>query len=516
MDTELKRFYENMLEMYKEISIHDAMLCKYNTEIFNKYYEAVSQDMMNYWKEYNKSLDKKFAEKDGVPCINNQASKNIIPASKHDIYNYSTRQSMLNPQFHAIMKLDGRLDFYRLKRAVRLSFDAEPVLGSRFVEGVRPYWKRLENLDKISFCSLEVTNNSDSAIFNFLQSHLDMSNDPMIKVKIIRAEKYDILAVKISNTCYDGVGTKEYIQLLSYIYSCLEQGITFEPEPRKHESNDQYWLTNELDVISNSLIVNSLQDKSNTMWAFPWKQREGGASSSVCFEFCSFSQPTLELIYQYGKSKGATVNDLILTAYYRALFKISKPPYGASMDISSAVNLRRYLPNYKTQAIRNLSGGSVSTIARTKNESFEGTLTRVMSTTKKFKNRNAEFNNAISNENGENIYFTHFHDYFEHMPQNSNFSVKSSTRIDNVCFPGLSNLGYISPSLINFGKLIVTDANLLPPVVRSPGLLLFASSYNGTLTMSIGYCIDSMRQRDMKSFLNIIKNELMRGCECKK
>ena len=78
-------------------------------------------------------------------------------------------------------------------------------------------------------------------------------------------------------------------------------------------------------------------------------------------------------------------------------------------------------------------------------------------------------------------------------------------------FPGLSNLGYISNSLIRFGKNIVTDAYIIPPAIRAPGFLLLASSYNGILTMSIGYSKASISQRYMEGLLNTIKNELIRG-----
>ena len=139
---------------------------------------------------------------------------------------------MANFQIQAIMKLDGRLDFDKLSRAVRLSVDAEPVFGCRFVENDPPYWKRLDNIDKIKFCSFEETDNPDEAIQRFLESPLDMDNDPMVKVKLIRSDQYDTLCLKINHACCDGAGTKEYIQLLSEIYSCIDQeNDIFIPKP---------------------------------------------------------------------------------------------------------------------------------------------------------------------------------------------------------------------------------------------------------------------------------------------
>jgi NRPS condensation-like uncharacterized protein len=247
------------------------------------------------------------------------------------------------------------------------------------------------------------------------------------------------------------------------------------------------------------------------MWSFPWKQR---GENSVCFSICRLSQRSLELIHQYGKSRGATVNDLILTAFYRAMFRISNPVYGVPMDISSTIDLRRYLPEHETQAIRNFSGGFITKVAGKMHEPFGGTLTRVMHETKKIKEALPGLNNAMGSEYAERASFTYFNNYFKSILQISEIKAQYPNTIGNVCYPGLSNLGDISSSLIRFGKNVVIDAYIIPPAVRAPGFLLLISSYNDILTLSTGYYRGSILQRDMDRILNMVKNELIRGCTC--
>jgi len=548
-DKEFKYPFENILEFYKGISLLEAMFCKYNLKVFNKFCQETTQNMISYYKSYTKALEKftyvnKSSQYSGniwpvsghdifkndtnkAPCVNKQDSIDllpatlggnkqdnidILPASEHDIYNYLARYSMASFQIQVIMKLDGRLDFDKLKRAVRLSFDAQPVFGYRLVEDDPPYWKRLDNIDEIIFCSMEETNNSDQAVMRFLQSPLDLDNDPKVKVNIIRSAQYDILGVKVNHACCDGEGTKEYIQLLSYIYSCIDQvDGTFIPEPQIGIRQDQARLFKELGITYPQLKENPRLDTPKSMWAFPWIQRRGG---SISFSICRLPKRVLESIYQYGKLREATLNDLILTAFYRTMFKISKPKHSVPMDISSTVDLRRYLPEHNTQAISNLSGGFITKIARVMNESFDGTLIRVVNETKKIKDTHMGIDDTMGEEYVEKTSFTYFHDYFERMSQSPEISVKIPTYIGNVCFPGFSDLGNISESLIKFGSNIVTDAYIIPPVIHVPGFLLLASSYNGVLTMSIGYSKATISQRDMDSLLNSIKNELIRGCKC--
>lgn len=122
----------------------------------------------------------------------------IVPAYAHDYGNYVARYGMGNFQIQVILKMEGKLDFDKLSRAVRLSVDAEPVLGCRFMEHNPPYFKRLENIDPSMFCSMVEADNVEEAVHRFLESPLDMDHDPMVKVGLIRCAKYDTLGIKLN------------------------------------------------------------------------------------------------------------------------------------------------------------------------------------------------------------------------------------------------------------------------------------------------------------------------------
>ena len=213
-----------------------------------------------------------------------------------------------------------------------------------------------------------------------------------------------------------------------------------------------------------------------------------------------------------GKLRGATINDLILTAYYRAMFEISDSIYGVPMDISSTIDLRRYLPDQKTEAIRNFSGGFKTRIARVMDEPFERTLSRVVHVMNKIKKGHPGLQNAMGGECVEKMSFSQILAYFKGLSQASEMASLYSASSGNICCPGLSNLGFISKSLIKFGKSVVTEAYIVPPVVRAPGFLLLACTYNDVLTLEAGYYKDSIRRKDIEGLLNKIKDELIAGC----
>ena len=70
----------------------------------------------------------------------------------------------------------------------------------------------------------------------------------------------------------------------------------------------------------------------------------------------------------------------------------------------------------------------------------------------------------------------------------------------------------MSDNLLKFGKRTVTDAYIVPPTVRAPGLLLMVSTYNGIMTLSAGYYEASMPDGIIEALLHSIKDELIQEC----
>jgi NRPS condensation-like uncharacterized protein len=460
-------------------------------------------DINNKFSKFNRINKAKRKE------INNNS--NCIPADGHDICNYVFRYNLANFQIQAVMKLDGRLDFDKLSKAVRLSFDAEPVFGCRFVKSTHPYWKRINDNDCGEFCTFEETDNPDAAVQKFLDIPLDMDRGPMVKVKLIRSGLSDTLCVKVSHVCCDGAGAKEYFLLLADIYSKInKESSDYVPIQSIRNKNDQIRLFKALDIDVSKAILNSKRKMGLTLWKFPWRNNRIGATR---FVVCRLPNSQLDEMKSYSKASGATINDLILTAVYRAMFEISKPPYNVPMGIPITLDLRRYLPEQKTEAIRNLAGGYITSIARKKHEPFSETLSRVMSTTKILKDGHPGIENAAWAERVENMNFYQFDSYFKALSQIADMASYNPFYVNDKCGIALANLGFVSKSPVKFGEHTVTDAYIIPPVVRAPGILLVASTYNGILTLSVGYYKPSVHRSVMEELLNKIKDELIEGCK---
>ncbi|MDF2524186.1 MAG: uncharacterized protein K0R31_1827 [Clostridiales bacterium] len=477
-----------------------------NLDFLYMSYQMFPPSIMSSLNKLNKTISKFIYKENQIHTYEKvEGTPGIMPATGNDIYNYVARYGMANFQIQTVMKLNGRLDFDKLLKAVRLTIDAEPVFGCRFIENQPPYWKSLEDADITTLCTFEETGNLDEAVQRFLESPLDMDKDPMIKLKLIRSDSFDTLCLKINHTCCDGTGAKEYLQLISEFYSRIDSNEIFVPEPINRSRKDQDRLFNALEIRDPEAIRNPKQDIPRTLWTFPWRP---GKPNDARVAVCNLPKGHINIMSKYAKTRGATINDLLVTAFYRAMFEISQPLYGIPMDISMTVDLRRYLPDKKTEGIRNFSGGFNTRIPRIINEPFEGTLSRVVQMMDKIKTGRPGLQSAIGLEHVEKDDFHQTLSFYRTISQ----LCKQISGYIPQCAPVFSNLGFLDRSLIKFGENTVTDAYIVPPALCAPGLLLCIGTYNDVLTMSVSYYATQVRRDSIERVLNLIKKELLEGC----
>ncbi len=430
---------------------------------------------------------------------------NAIPATGNDIYNYMARYGMANYQIQAVLKFNSRLDPIKLMKAVSIANNIEPVFGCRFIENQPPYWLPLSDTEKRGIYSFEETNNTDEAVRKFLESPLDMDKDPMVKVKLISSGAFDTLCLKINHTCTDGSGVKEYIHLLSDIYCSIDQNRECVHRPRIRSRADQDKLLNNLGITDLEAARDPKSQVPKTVWPFCWKV---GIPGDISVSVCKIPRGYLGVLSDYAKARGATMNDMILTGYYRAMFELSKPPYGIPMDISMTVDLRRYLPNQKTEAIRNFSGGFLTRLPRIMNEPFGDTLSRVVNVMKQVKSGTPGLQSALGLEHIEKGDFYGTLSFYENISK----VFKLCSGFFGFCNPILSNMGFIDKSLLRFGESYVTDAYIIPPALCAPGILLCVGSYNNEITLTISYYKEHGNSNQIQKLLDLIRSEMIDGC----
>lgn len=417
----------------------------------------------------------------------------ILPANGHDRSNYIPKRFNSNMEINAVVSFDQSLDEDVLKKAVRLSLDAEPVLGCRFIEDEQPYWRRFEEPDEIMWFEFVKSDNKQEAAGRFLKSTF-AHDGQQIKVRLIRSRDKDTLCVKISHACSDAAGLKQYLEILAGIYSKLQENGGFKPMPNQ-DRRDQKHYFDAMGVAEPLALFDPYTYFVKPTWAFPHHALE---YEEMSISIRRINDEAYDRIKEFAKTQGVTVNTTLATAFVRSLFELVKPPVGEEMAICVTIDLRGTYTSDTNQAVCNMSVSILPKISRIEKESFKGTLKRVSYSIDELKRTRAHILNAVALEVLGSIDFSKALGQMEGIFQWINKTRKSH--------PILSNMGIINT--LKFGQIIAADAYLVTPTSGAPAFLLGASTYNKTLTLDVSYYRPAHKKEDIEKFMDLMEKEL--------
>lgn len=383
-------------------------------------------------------------------CILQNGIPTIQPVTGLDRINYLYKYGHSNIQIQAVITFEQHLDADVLKKAVRLSLDAEPILRCQFIEDDKqPYWQPFDDPDAIQWFEFVQNNNKQVAIEEFLKSPF-YCEDQMLSVQLIRANDNDILCVKLCHACSDAGGLKQYLQLMAEIYSNLLKDSRYKPEPNTKRRLDQKSYFEALGIKEPLTLLDPNAQALPATWAFPY---HGVEPKEMHVSMRRFAGESFDRIRAFGKTHAVTINTIIVTSFFRSMFQLLKPPAGDDREICVTMDLRRYFKTDPSQDICNLSVVMTPRVCRVEDEPFKETLRRLSESIKELKNSQVELSRAVGIEAQEAIEYSQYLTFFQTaMPQlikTGKFS------------PVITNTGIISP--LQFGQIPAYDAYLVPP-----------------------------------------------------
>ncbi len=438
-----------------------------------------------------------LAETENKKCIaieqnkDNKEISKIFKVTAQDAFNYIAGKVLADQQLCMVLKLNGRVDESSFFNALRLTLDQEPALGSRFVENDgNPYWEHRDDLENIRICSVVETSFPEQEVQEFINEAMNANVDPLVKSKIFRDKDSDTVCIKVNHSACDAGGLKEYVSLLSDIYSSLCVDPKYQVRPNLCGRRDQSQIfesIKDLDSIP-------LKETPRPTWKLPLND-----GSSPLHSIRHIPKEQFEAIKKYALGKKVTINDLLLTALYRTLFEINNTKYDVPMMIQVSVDLRRYCPDNKAEAICNLSGALYLGVERKQGETFEGTLERIVIIMRKLKE---EYPGVESAKGLEYLYRQGY-------PVMEKWITELGTRSreHNVTYPLLSNFGVLNE--YSFGGLHTVKGYITSPIMYSPGFMLGVSTCKEEMTLCIGYC-GQENSKQVERFLDSYIEELLR------
>ncbi|OOR22865.1 condensation domain-containing protein [Bacillus cereus] len=423
-----------------------------------------------------------------------------------DRMNYLLGLYAADQQINAVLYFPVGISKEILEQSVRITLQLQPVLNSRFVENDIPYWEEHSSATNSPIFLFTEGNDQELEIMaiDFIKEPGDRIQGPMVQTKLLRGTTTDMLVVKLSHLCSDGAGVKEYINLLGAIYTQLSLGqsknqIIKEFGEGNEGFRDQSHVFKYAGISDIKSAYRPNQEEQASLWSFP-SQPNKNKSPQMSVRRLSHEQ-SLRLT-RWTKAQQATLNDVIMTAYFRALshFTVYAEPRTAEKMIGLTIDLRRYLPNYTTGAICNLSGMEMPVIKMEDDESFNQTLVRIKQSMDKIKSQNPGLSSAAGMELLAGMKLSVVKEMY-------NQQYEQALQM-GMALPLLTNFGVIADEPIQFGEVQAEGGYMTAPIMYAPFFSMGASSYNGRLTFTIGYHTPDTSKEKVDKFLENIVNQL--------
>lgn len=373
---------------------------------------------------------------------------------------------VIDAQVRIIITFKGVLDEARLKRAVRLAFDVEPVIGCSLVERpFCPHWQRCADLeDAFEFRTVDPSDQETG--IDYLLAPLDPFSGPQVNVGLFRSD-FDTLYIKMTHIVADGGASIEYLQLLSGIYRRLEREPEYRPVINLRGSRSSFQVLRHVKLrklLSSCAHVSVLKPA----WELP---AVGNGKTSPSFFIRRIGPERLSRIKVYARGHGVTIGDIVLTAYYRALFEVLDPPENMPLPLLVPVNIRRYIPGGHGEGICGLTAGYFPAITRKKGESFEATLARVHAVMEDHKSKQEELGQLVILELAATL-------------GNVAMRILGPLVTPSLDLLTYSNIGIVDPSIANFGDVEVREILPAGPMLSAPCFILGSHTFNGEMALT--------------------------------
>ncbi len=435
--------------------------------------------------------------------------KRRFPVVLEDRILYWMRKSY-DSSIRCVVEFDGRIDAARMARAIRLTLDAEPVLGCRFVKGTyRHYWKGMDNLDEVKLFEVLETSEYDDDIGAFMESLplLNLYNGPQVRAWLVRSEK-DTLVICLQHVACDGVGAKDYLALLAHTYLKLFRDPAYRPNPNLSGSRSlRQVFKNFRPADYFPLVRRGFRDSYEFM--LPLVRRTppamGMPLSRPSMVVRTIGPDLFRKFREYGRMRNATVNDMLATAFLRTFYGPEKPGENLWPRIVGTVDLRRYLPDKKAGALCNLSSFTYLSIGPMLGKTFDNTLTLLRDRMSALKNDFIGFGPVpLSALLFATLPFPAalwVHDKLGDLQKKQAASGKDFA-------PLFSNMGHIEAELLNFGDTEVRQAFITTPVATPPVLAIGLTGFGQSVTMTAGFCQTVVTKNDVKQIFDGMEKEI--------
>lgn len=414
---------------------------------------------------------------------------NRIKAESFDRMQYFYR-AVHEPLIHARIQFDGHLDETTLKKAVTCSAGVIPLIACCFCPSAwRPHWEPRQFAGEDMVHVVETRTANEQEQFRLLASGIQITAEPQLKIYLVRSPEADTLCILMNHMVCDGAGFKEYLAVLSGLYTkfCSSSEVSPQAGSGSRSAGQLLKGLSITEKIKTACLKYDLSAQKEQA-LYPLQ----GDKGNPFFVIRRLQRADLNQIRNYGRQHNATVNDMLLTAYARVL---SRKTNQKRIVIPCPVDLRKYLPKIGQQGICNLTSNYICDITIGENDSFSDSLRQTADQMRKQKQSRGSLKSVILLETIFHVLpFWLLQRVFRHL-----FTIPVLS---------YSNLGVIDGGKIKFEGSPIKDVFLTGAIKYVPYFQISVSTYEDVLTLSSNLHGTEQDRKSIAEFLQEMEEEL--------
>jgi len=394
-------------------------------------------------------------------------------------------------QLHCVINFDNKVNKDVMKRSIFLMLDVVPILGSIYVtDKGHPYWERV---DISRYTDVIISTDNEVEFNSFITSKTNEFTGPQMKACLLTSGK-DSLAIIMNHMVCDASDFKEYLYLLSDLYSKIVKNFDYSPDYIVNGDRSLKRINSQF-KLKDKIMAFAFQNKENnknSSYKFPMS---GEKETNPFILIHKLHKDRYLIIKEYYKRYNITLNDVVLAAYYRVLYNMLDIDSKSDLNIPIMVDMRRNLKDKTVDALCNLSSTAITHIDHNINDEFYDTVVKVNKDMNLKKSKFIGLNGLIK----LSIIFRIFNYKI------SNSLVERALKNPLIC---MTNIGILDFEKLQFEGVSIDEAYECGSIKYKPHFQLALSSFNDSITFSVNLYGSSEDKEIIEHFFNLLDEEL--------
>lgn len=369
-----------------------------------------------------------------------------------------------------ILHYPGRPDSAVLRLAVKRVIERSAVLHSSFCVGaMRTYWQVNDAYEEKDYFRLtEIEDDLMDVACKIAAQAILPEDKTQIRCHLLTSSNGSVLVVSISHLCVDGSDGKYLLSKLAEAYRMIMKkgnadGLEIKDGSREAEQVYEQISKKEY----RSLMHNPIPGIKSV---FPYPTEASGEGQLI---FQMVSSDVMASAKTKAAAKGATLNDVLLTACYHAYASLPGNSAEDAMSIMSMMDLRKHCKAGDSEGLCNITGSLPTTLPEGLGADFEETLMQIAAQTR------AQKEDPLAGMEGMPL----LHGVVRTVPMRMlQLAVK---HVYGSMAVGLTNLGVLKAEEFALGNLEPDMAVFGGPLKKKPAMQVSAISLGGSCVLSV-------------------------------